>query len=74
MVFEQREVKKVPDIARRMAKRREDAASGGFPLDRLFETWGAVKVSAKNMIKLLQLGEAVLLFPGGAKEVGGKEG
>ena len=31
-------------------------------------TYGAVRVSAKNLYKLLQQGERVLLYPGGARE------
>ncbi|CAK0848093.1 unnamed protein product [Prorocentrum cordatum] len=33
-----------------------------------FRQWGAVPVTPRNFIKLLQQGEAVLLFPGGAAE------
>lgn len=36
----------------------------------LLTTYGAVSVNARNMHKLLSLGEAVLLYPGGAREVG----
>lgn len=35
----------------------------------MLETYGAVEVSAGNMMKLLEAGEAVLLFPGGRREV-----
>ncbi|CAJ1355897.1 unnamed protein product [Effrenium voratum] len=34
----------------------------------LFETFGAVPVSPRNIFKLLQQGEMVLLFPGGIRE------
>ena len=40
------------------------------PLDnRLFEKFGAVKVSPRNYYRLLQTGQNVLLFPGGVREV-----
>jgi len=34
-----------------------------------FETFGAVKVTPKNYYRLMQTGQAALLFPGGVKEV-----
>lgn len=62
---------KEPDIVKRMAMRRENSDGGGgsFPMSTIFETWGSVRVGAKAMMTLLQNGEAVLLYPGGAKEV-----
>eukprot|EP00884_Botryococcus_braunii_P010502 jgi/Botrbrau1/19453/Bobra.0338s0073.1 len=39
------------------------------PLGQIFERYGAVKASPMEMYRLLSNGEAVLLFPGGAKEV-----
>ena len=33
-------------------------------------TFGAVPVGGRNFFRLLQNGEAVLLFPGGVREVG----
>ena len=42
--------------------------AGGF--QGLMTTFGAVKVGGRNFFKLLQNGEAVLLFPGGVREVG----
>ena len=41
--------------------------AGGF--QGLMTTFGAVKVGGRNFFKLLQNGEAVLLFPGGVREV-----
>ena len=35
----------------------------------LFETFGAVEVTPRNAYRLLEEGEAVLLFPGGVREV-----
>lgn len=36
---------------------------------KLYTTFGAVGVSAKNMYRLLSLGECILLYPGGVYEV-----
>ena len=43
--------------------------AGGFK--ELMTTFGAVKVGGRNFFKLLKNGEAVLLFPGGVREVRG---
>ena len=43
----------------------QDAA--GFK--ELMTTFGAVKVGGRNFFRLLKNGEAVLLFPGGVREV-----
>lgn len=42
------------------------------PLGGLFQRLGAVKASPIAAYKLLRAGEAVLLFPGGGREVGAK--
>lgn len=39
-----------------------------FGLGGTFTKWGAVPVTPRNFIGLLSRGEAILLFPGGAKE------
>lgn len=39
------------------------------PLGGLFESFGAVKASPRSAYRLLKAGEAVLLFPGGGREV-----
>lgn len=39
------------------------------PLGQFFERFGAVKASPMAAFRLLRQGEAVLLYPGGAKEV-----
>ena len=39
------------------------------PLGPIFEAFGAVKASPMSAYKLLKEGEAVLLFPGGGREV-----
>ncbi len=38
------------------------------PQGALFERFGAVKATPRAVFKLLQSGEAVLLFPGGGRE------
>lgn len=43
-------------------------------LRNVFQTFGAVPVSARNFYALLQNGDAVLLFPGGARETYHKKG
>ncbi len=45
--------------------KEEDAAS----FKNLMTTFGAVPVGGRNFFRLLQNGEAVLLFPGGVREV-----
>ena len=54
---------------RNAAQPAEDGGqdSGGFR--ELMTTFGAVKVGGRNFFRLLQNGEAVLLFPGGVREV-----
>lgn len=44
------------------------------PFGRVFESFGAVKASPLSAFKLLRAGEAVLLFPGGGREVNKKKG
>lgn len=44
------------------------------PLGPLFEKFGAVPASATNLARLLKAREAVLLFPGGAREVNKRKG
>lgn len=39
------------------------------PLGSTFERFGAVKATPRAAFRLLQAGEAVLLFPGGGREV-----
>ena len=39
------------------------------PQGALFERFGAVKATPRAAFRLLQSGEAVLLFPGGGREV-----
>jgi hypothetical protein len=41
--------------------------AGGF--SSFMTTFGAVPVTASNFFQLMQQGEAVLLFPGGVREV-----
>lgn len=45
--------------------REEDAAS----FKNFMTTFGAVPVGGRTFFRLLQNGEAVLLFPGGVREV-----
>lgn len=53
-----------------MALRRARAGAwSNLRASKLLETYGGVKVDAKNMIKLLDAEEAVMLFPGGIREV-----
>ncbi len=40
----------------------------GAPAENMFQTFGAVPVSGKNLYALLSAGEAALLFPGGVRE------
>lgn len=47
----------------------EDRAAGAMQFGNLLSTYGAVPVSGRNMHKLLEQGEMVLLYPGGAREV-----
>jgi hypothetical protein len=47
--------------------RRRGGGAGQF--SSLLSTYGAVPVSGRNMHKLLESGEVVLLYPGGAREV-----
>jgi len=46
------------------------AAGRANPFAAFLSTYGAVPVSGNNMYQLLKNGEAVLLYPGGAREVG----
>lgn len=50
------------------AMRRRGGGSDDDGIGGTFQTFGAVAVSAKNIFKLLQQGEMVLLFPGGIRE------
>ena len=43
-------------------------------LSNVFESFGAVPVSPANFYALLEAGEAVLLFPGGARETYHRKG
>eukprot|EP00930_Biecheleria_cincta_P035546 TRINITY_DN24447_c0_g2_i1.p1 TRINITY_DN24447_c0_g2~~TRINITY_DN24447_c0_g2_i1.p1 ORF type:complete len:723 (-),score=123.82 TRINITY_DN24447_c0_g2_i1:31-2199(-) len=52
--------------AMRRGRRRDGAGDEG--IGGTFQTFGAVPVSARNIFKLLQQGEMVLLFPGGVRE------
>lgn len=47
----------------------EDRNAGAMQFGSLLSTYGAVPVSGRNMHKLLEQGEMVLLYPGGAREV-----
>lgn len=47
----------------------EDQEQGAAQFGSLLATYGAVPVGGRNMHKLLQQGEIVLLYPGGAREV-----
>lgn len=47
----------------------EDNQAGAMQFGSLLSTYGAVPVSGRNMHKLLEQGEMVLLYPGGAREV-----
>jgi 1-acyl-sn-glycerol-3-phosphate acyltransferase len=47
----------------------EDRTAGAMQFGSLLSTYGAVPVSGRNMHKLLEQGEMVLLYPGGAREV-----
>ena len=49
-------------------KKEGDARASGFK--SFMSTFGAVPVTGKNFFKLLRNGEAVLLYPGGVREVG----
>lgn len=49
----------------------EDRQAGAMQFGSLLSTYGAVPVSGRNMHKLLEQGEMVLLYPGGAREVRG---
>ncbi|KAK9831878.1 hypothetical protein WJX81_004455 [Elliptochloris bilobata] len=44
------------------------------PLGSTFERFGAVKATPRAAFRLLQAGEAVLLFPGGGREVNKRKG
>jgi hypothetical protein len=46
-----------------------ERAAGASQFGNLLSTYGAVPVSGRNMHKLLEQGEMVLLYPGGAREV-----
>lgn len=46
----------------------EDNQAGAMQFGSLLSTYGAVPVSGRNMHKLLEQGEMVLLYPGGARE------
>eukprot|EP00879_Flechtneria_rotunda_P018765 GHRR01019698.1.p1 GENE.GHRR01019698.1~~GHRR01019698.1.p1 ORF type:complete len:607 (+),score=210.36 GHRR01019698.1:181-2001(+) len=50
-------------------RNKKDANAGAAQFGGLLTTYGAVPVSGKNMHKLLEQGEIVLLYPGGAREV-----
>ena len=39
------------------------------PLGPVFEAFGSVRATPRSAYKLLKAGEAVLLFPGGGREV-----
>jgi len=52
--------------AMRRGRRRDGGGDEG--IGGTFQTFGAVSVSARNIFKLLQQGEMVLLFPGGMRE------
>ena len=56
-------------IAQGSSKEGEDARSSSFK--SFMATFGAVPVSGKNFYQLLKNGEAVLLYPGGVREVRG---
>jgi len=45
------------------------APPNGATRPSLFETFGAVRVTPKNYYRLMQTGQAALLFPGGVREV-----
>ena len=49
-------------------KKEGNAQTSGFK--SFMSTFGAVPVTGKNFFKLLRNGEAVLLYPGGVREVG----
>ncbi|KAL4442037.1 hypothetical protein ABPG77_011298 [Micractinium sp. CCAP 211/92] len=51
-----------------------DATDGSSSFRSFMTTFGAVPVSAFNMHRLLQNGEAVLLFPGGVREAYKRQG
>lgn len=51
----------------------EDRNAGAMQFGSLLSTYGAVPVSGRNMHKLLEQGEMVLLYPGGAREVRGQD-
>jgi len=50
------------------APRRNAGVGENFGLGGGFAKWGAVPVSPRNFFRLMQRGEPVLLFPGGARE------
>merc|ERR1711871_983185 len=52
----------------RQVRRNRSGGAGGPALWNRFASFGAVPVSPFAMYNLLSLGEAVLLFPGGARE------
>ena len=47
---------------------RSKAPKSANRFEAFMTEWGAVPVSARNFFKLMSQGEAVLLFPGGARE------
>jgi len=49
-------------------RRGEGGVGENFGLGGGFAKWGAVPVTPRNFFSLLKRGEAVLLFPGGARE------
>eukprot|EP00878_Enallax_costatus_P033569 GHUV01037089.1.p2 GENE.GHUV01037089.1~~GHUV01037089.1.p2 ORF type:complete len:100 (-),score=33.24 GHUV01037089.1:126-425(-) len=51
-------------------QKKEDDRAGAAQFSSLLSTYGAVPVNGKNMHQLLAQGEIVLLYPGGAREVG----
>jgi hypothetical protein len=52
------------------SKDGKDDGAGAAQFSSLLSTYGAVPVNGKNMHQLLANGEIVLLYPGGAREVG----
>jgi len=53
---------------------RREEGSATDTLSNVFESFGAVPVSPANFYALLEAGEAVLLFPGGARETYHRKG
>ena len=49
---------------------KEDSEEDGASFKNFMSTFGAVPVGGRNFFRLLQNKEAVLLFPGGVREVG----